>query len=120
MLLSHVDRQDSATLLPIISNVVAAGSIVHSDEWSAIQSQLGLTHRTVNHSIEFVTPSGVHTNNVESYWNRAKMKIKVMRGCTKEQLSSYLDEFMWKERHGRTPADAFHNMLQHVAEFYPV
>ena len=117
MLLSHVDRQDSATLLPIISNVVAAGSIVHSDEWSAIQSQLGLTHRTVNHSIEFVTPSGVHTNNVESYWNRAKMKIKAMRGCTKEQLSSYLDEFMWKERHGRTP---FHNMLQHVAEFYPV
>ena len=84
-----VDRRDSATLLPIISNVVAAGSIVHSDEWSsyrAIQSQLGLTHRTVNHSIEFVTPSGVHTNNLESYWNRAKMKIKVMRGCTKEQL----------------------------------
>ena len=29
-----VDRRDSATLLPIISNVVAAGSIVHSDEWS--------------------------------------------------------------------------------------
>ena len=67
-----VDRRDSATLLPIISSVVAPGSIVHSDEWSsyrAIRSQLGLTHRTVNHSIQFITPSGVHTNTVESYWN---------------------------------------------------
>ena len=91
-----VNRRDSATLLPIIQASVAPGSIVHSDELSAyrqIQSQTGLTHRTVNHSLHFVSPTGVHTNNVESYWNRAKMKIKAMRGCTRDKLSSYLDEF---------------------------
>ena len=28
-------------------------------------------HGTMNHSIEFVNPStGVHTQNMESYWNR--------------------------------------------------
>lgn len=118
-----VDRRDSATLLPIISSVVAPGSIVHSDEWSsyrAIQSQLGLTHRTVNHSIQFITPSGVHTNTVESYWNRVKLKIKAMRGCTREELSSYLDECMWKERHRKTANEAFNSILSHIAELYPV
>ena len=116
-----VNRRDSATLLPIIQASVAPGSIVHSDEWSAyrqIQSQTGLTHRTVNHSLHFVSPTGVHTNNVESYWNRAKMKIKAMRGCTRDELSLYLDEFMWKERYGKTAADCFNNMLSHIAEFY--
>lgn len=118
-----VDRRDQATLLPIIASVAAPGSVIHSDEWAAyhaIQRQLGLTHRTVNHSVEFVTSTGVHTNTIESYWNRVKMKIKSMRGCTRDQLSSYLDEYMWKERYGRTAGDAFNSMLSHIAEFYLV
>ena len=72
-----VDRRDSATLLPIISSVVAPGSIVHSDEWSsyhAIQSQLGLTHRTVNHSIQFITPTLWSHTGIE-----VKLKIKAIR-----------------------------------------
>ena len=81
---------------------------------------LGFTHRTVNHSVELVTPTGVHTNAIESYWNRAKMKIKAMRGCTLDQLSSYLDEFMWKERYGQTVGDAFNSMLRHITEYYPL
>ena len=56
------------------------GSIVHSDEWRSyrqIQGQTGLSHRTVNHSINFVEPiTGVHTQNIESYWNVKKNLIK--------------------------------------------
>ena len=118
-----VPRRDAATLLPIIQAHVSSGSIVHSDEWRSycrIQSQLGLQHHTVNHSIQFKTAAGVHTNHVESYWNRAKMKIKAMRGCTENELSSYLDEFMYKERYGRTPDSSFTNILNHIAELYPV
>ena len=38
-------------------------------------------HNTVNHSIEFVNPTtGVHTQNVELYWNRQKTKLKRMKG----------------------------------------
>ena len=37
----------------------------------------GLTHRTVNHSLFFVDPvTGVHTQNIESYWNHCKEKLK--------------------------------------------
>ena len=107
-----VPRRDAATLLPIFQSHVQSGAVVHSDEWRAycrIQSQLGLQHHTVNHTIQFITPTGVHTNHIESYWNRAKMKIKAMRGCTEDELSSYLDEFMYKERHGRTPDNILYN-----------
>ena len=48
------------------------------------------------------------------------MKIKAMRGCTEDKLSSYLDEFMYKERHGRTPDMAFWSIIDHIAEQYPV
>ena len=64
-------------------------------------------HQTVNHSIEFVnSATGVHTQNIESYWNRVKTKIKRMKGVHDHMLSSYLDEFMWRERHGRTASAA--------------
>ena len=109
-----VPQRNAATLLPIIQSHVQPGSIVHSDEWrtySRIQSQLHLQHNTVNHSIQFVTPTGVHTNHVESYLNRTKMKIKAMRGCTEGELSSYLDEFMYKECRGKT---------DDIADQYPV
>jgi transposase-like protein len=66
----------AATLLPIIQNVIRPGSIIHSDQWCAyhgIQQQLGLQHRTVNHSLNFVDPgTGVHTQHIESYWNKCK------------------------------------------------
>ena len=56
-------------------------------------------HNTVNHSIEFINPTtGVHTQSVESYWNRQKTKLKRMKGVVFNGISGYLDKFMWRER----------------------
>lgn len=102
-----VHTRDAATLLPIIQAHVAPGSVIHSDEWRAY-SRVGTlppvaSHRTVNHSLTFVDPTtGVHTQNIESYWNRVKIKLKRMRGCMSDQIPSYLDEFMWMEHYGQT------------------
>ena len=75
-----VENRGAEILLPIIQSVVRPGSIVHSDEWRSyrqIQGRTGLSHRTVNHSINFVEPiTGVHTQNIESYWNVKKTLIK--------------------------------------------
>ena len=81
-----------------------------------------LLYQTVNHSIEFVnSTTGVHTQNIESYWNRVKIKIKRMRGCHDQMMSSYLDEFMWRERHGRTAASAaLHSLCRDIALRYLV
>ena len=76
----------------------------------------------VNHSIVFVNPTtGVHTQNVESYWNRVKIKLKIMRGCHEHQLPSYLDEFMYRERFGQTATQQLcNNIVGDIAAQYPV
>ena len=78
-------------------------------------------HRVVNHSLHFVDPgTGVHTQTVESYWNRVKTKLKRMKGCDGNQLPSYLDAFMLRERHGMTDNQALQNIMRDIATQYPV
>ena len=58
------------------NSVVRSGTTLHSDQWKAylnISRDLGFRHQTVNHRENFVDPiTGVHTQSIESYWNRQK------------------------------------------------
>ena len=101
----------AATFPPIMQRHVNGGTIVYSDEWRAYTTVVALpnvaSHGTVNHSITFVDPAtGVHTQHIESYWSRTKLKLKRMKGCHSHQIPSYLDEFMWRERNVKTSKDA--------------
>ena len=72
----------------------------------------------VNHSENFVNLyTGAHTNTIEEVWGQVKRKLKSMIGTFKDKLAGYLDEFNWQRLF---PGDRFENMLQHVAELYPV
>ena len=120
-----VQKHDAATLLPIIQAHTAAGTIIHSDQWVAYNNVQSLptvsSHQTVNHSVEFVnSATGTHTQNVESYWNRSKTKIKRMKGYHAEMLPSYLDEFMRRERHGKMASAAFASLIRDISDQYPV
>ena len=104
-------------LLPIIQQHVHPGTIVWIGMWAAYNRVQHLPpvaqHQMVNHSIEFVnSATGIHTHNniMESYWNRVKTNIKHMKGCHDHMLSSYLDKFMWRERHGRTASPALRSL----------
>ena len=120
-----VARRDAATLLPIIDNHLHPGTEVWSDEWRAYSNVGNLTnvsvHSTVNHSVNYVDPvTGVHTNHIESYWNRVKTKFKKMKGCSKDMLDGYLDEFMWRERYGDVKKKAFMSLSRDIALWFPV
>ena len=120
-----VPQRDAATLLPLINAHVVPGTIIHSDEWAAYNRVQRLSnvssHDVVNHSVNFVAPStGVHTQHVESYWNKVKTKLKRMKGCHGHQLPSYLDEFMWRERYGTSTLLALQNIMMDIAVQYPV
>ena len=102
--LSRPEMQQPS-LLPIIARTVRPGTTIWSDEWRAY-SRVGhlpgvTSHGVVNHSLNFVEPvTGVHTQAIESYWNRVKTNFKRMKGVSREQLPLHLDEFMWRERYG--------------------
>jgi transposase-like protein len=124
-IMTLVPQRDAATLLPIIQRHVRPGTTIWSDEWAAyrrVQQLPSVTqHQTVNHSIEFINPAtGVQTQAIESYWNRVKTKFKRMKGVQETMLSSYLDEFMWRERHGTSASSALNNLCRDIALRYPV
>ena len=43
-----------------------------------------------------------------------------MKGVSSTQLASHLDEFMWRERWGKTKEEAFTNIMRDIATQYPV
>ena len=68
--------------------------------------------RVGNHSLHFVDPAtSVHTQHAKSYWSRVKTKFKWMKGVHENMLPSYLDAFMWWERHGSTASTALSILL---------
>ena len=91
-----VSDRSAQTLCPIIQQHVKPETIIHSDEWGGYIPVGSLpnvaAHETVNHSQHFVDPAtGVHTQAIESYWNRAKIKLKKMKGVSEKQLASHLE-----------------------------
>ena len=62
----------------------------------------------------------MHTQNVKSYWNRVKTKLKRMKGCHAHQIPSYIDEFMWRERYGQSKGVALNSIMRDIAQQYPV
>ena len=115
----------AATLLPLVQQYTKSNTAVWSDEWRAYNNVGSLAnvcgHQTVNHSLHFKDPvTGVHTEHIESDWNRVKTKLKRMKGCHRSQLPSYLDEFMLFERHGTSVRQAFDNICRDIALKYPV
>ena len=120
-----VQRRDAVTLLPIIQGHVRPGTIIYSDQWSAYRHVGALpnvsSHSTVNHSLHFKDPvTGVHTNNIESYRELAKGKLKKMKGCKHEFIPSYLDEFLWKDKYGGSSSAVFASLLRDIVTQYPV
>ena len=72
-----VEKQDEATLLPIIQSWIKPGTTIISYCWKAYCNldKHGYSHRTVNHSQEFFSDAGDHTNKIEGHWRQAKAEF---------------------------------------------
>jgi transposase-like protein len=112
--MEYVERRNTETLLPIIERICLPGTIVVSDGWAAYPGiqERGYEFRSVNHRENFVDPmSGTHTQHVESYWNKQKLRIKRMKGMKKDHLEDYLCEFMWRDRFS---GNEFETIIEHI------
>jgi len=59
-------------------------------------------------------------NHIEAYWCAVKCQFKAMAGTSRDMVSPYLEQHMWRERYGQTPKLALLNLQRHIAEHYPV
>lgn len=88
----------SATLSEIIINNIEAGSELHTDEYNAYKfTRKFWKHKSVNHSVEYVSAEGIHTNSVEGFWSLLKRGIKGnFHFVTKKYLENYVREFEFR------------------------
>jgi transposase-like protein len=111
-----VKRRDRDTLLPIILEEVAAGTLIVSDEWGAYNSlnQHNYQHQTVNHQHFFVDPiTSANTQTIETLWSLLKMKIlRKMHGTTPEMLPRHLKESWWRSINPKK--DLFLSLLRDI------
>jgi len=73
-----------------------SGVELHTDQWRPYGrvGRLCKTHKTVNHSIEYVTAGGVHNNHVESAWSLFNRSvIGSFHKISVKHLPRYLGEF---------------------------
>ena len=94
-----VDSRDSETLKRVISKYVLPGSIIYSDMWKGyanIERDLGMQHFTVNHSVEFVSEEGIHTNSIEGTW--CGMKVLIPKRNRTKDIDNHLWEYAWRKK----------------------
>jgi hypothetical protein len=112
-----VEDRKRDTLMESIRSHIRAGSIIKSDEWTSYASlpEEGFRHLTVNHSMQFVSADGIHTQLIESLWSQVKSVLKAKRGTQVQHLPGCLDfySFTCLARHkSEATLDHFLNLIQ--------
>ena len=92
------------TIEPVITGAVAAGSLVHTDEY-AIYTRLpawGYRHKTVCHGRgEYARDEDgdgfceVHVNTIEGFWSLLRSWLRPHRGISQDKLPLYLGFFQF-------------------------
>jgi transposase len=92
------------TIKPIISETVAMGTLIHTDEYD-IYARLpawGYGHKTVCHARgEYARDDNgdgfceVHVNTIEGFWSLLRSWLRPHRGISQDKLPLYLSFFQF-------------------------
>ncbi len=110
-----VANTQKATLLPVIEENVAKGSVVSSDEFRAYKnlSKMGYKHGSCNHNIRQYVNGIHHTNTLEGFWSHLKNSIKGTHvHVSKKHLTKYLKEFEYRYNMRSMPTLMFDRLLK--------
>jgi transposase len=104
VVLQMLAKVQQVTIRPIIEATVAAGALIHTDEY-AIDTRLegwGYRHRTVCHARgEYARDEDgdgfceVHVNTLEGFWSLLRAWLRPHRGLSQEKLPLYLGFFQF-------------------------
>lgn len=89
-----IQKADKRTLMPLVRLVAEPGSTIYTDKWRGF-NDLGLdgyTHKSVNHSEEYVAQDGSHINGIEAFWSFAKRRLTKFNGIARTTLQLHIKE----------------------------
>ena len=89
-----VSDRSAQTLIPITKRSILPGTTIYSDCWRSYSTLVsdGYIHSTVNHSVEFKSETGTHTNKIEIRWHAVKKSLPRF-GTIMNFYNSYFDEY---------------------------
>ncbi len=97
--LQSVQNVKSETLAEFIRLHAEAGAEIHTDQFTSYHwlQYSEFVHKKVNHSVEYVSKDGIHTNGIENVWSLFKRGIVgVYHKVSAKYLDLYLDEFSFR------------------------
>jgi len=99
--ITYVLKKETAeVILPLIKKSVAKGSIIMTDfggAFNKIEPLLGITHFSVNHSLQYQDEFGVNNNQAESFFSRVRRgEFGTYNGILKTYLAYYAAEFAYR------------------------
>ena len=113
------NERTAVALIPLIERHVAPGGIIRTDQWRAYWSlpQSGYIHETVNHSEEFVTTEGVHTQRIEAMWRPMRQFFRG-RHIPEDSFADHVVEYQWRRNCRLAGLDRFHELVRAAAELW--
>lgn len=96
-----IPNKKSETMIPIITQNVANGSKIWTDEHRSYQilRDYNYIHQTVCHKYQFITDEGINTQAVESFNNIIKCEIKKRKGILTLKREDFLREIVFLYNH---------------------
>ncbi|AWH90031.1 IS1595 family transposase [Limnobaculum parvum] len=93
----HVLNTNAKTLKSFISDNIAYGATVHTDNFPGYNGLKGYSHYVVNHSGGEYVRDNAHTNSIESFWAVLKRGYKgVYHYMSTKHLQRYVNEFVFR------------------------
>lgn len=108
-----VPNRKVATLYPLITDAVQAGTSIHTDECSTyrnLNARTGYAHNAVNHARgEYVcAQTGATVNAIENFWRHLKTSIASTHiSVSAKYLGIYAGEFEFRFNRRNDPASMF-------------
>jgi transposase-like protein len=109
-----------ATSLPVITSVIAPGSLVYTDAYNIYDRlpEWGYEHKSVNHTAgEYSRDEDgdgfhkVHVNTLEGFWSLLRSWLRPHRGISQEKLPWYLGFFEFVHNIRRRGKALLHALL---------
>ena len=115
----RVSDRTADTLEEVIKEYVAPGTTIHTDCWKGYVhlDTLGYTHKTVNHSKNFVDPvDGTHTQKIERFWRGLKGVRTRYQGIPSSEIDSHIKEYLWRKARNVNDKNAFEEAIFMLAD----